>query len=55
MDFAQNGPVFKNSIAYNLSIRNQSQAKSGECLIPKKYFDFSWWILIELDETNTPI
>ena len=24
-------------------------------LIPKKYLNFSGWILIELDKTNTPI
>ena len=24
-------------------------------LIPKNYLNFSWWILIELHETNTPI
>ena len=27
----------------------------GVGLIPKIYLNFSWWILIELDETNTPI
>ena len=40
----------ENNLLHTLNFHDR-----GVGLIPKKYLNFSRWILIDLDETNTPI